>query len=97
MLNTPTTASHYETNIDCSNPNSVVDYTNDLIVFPNPASNTISLKSLLSKNALYHIISIDGRVLKSEILKNSKIDVSFLKKGVYFLDYENSKIKIIKN
>jgi len=97
LLNIPTTASDYETNIDCSNPNSVLDYKNDLIVFPNPASNTINLKGVLSKNSIYKIISIDGRVLKSEILKNSKIDVSFLKKGVYFLDYENTKIKIIKN
>jgi dienelactone hydrolase len=97
LLDTPTTASDYETNIDCSTPNSVVDYKNDLIIYPNPAYNTISLKGILNKNNLYQIISIDGKVLKSEALKTSKVDVSFLKKGVYFLDYENRKIKIIKN
>ena len=97
LLDTPTTASDYETNIDCSTPTGVVDYINDLIVYPNPSSSTITLKGVLAKNNLYQIISIDGKVLKSEVLKTSKIDVSFLKKGVYFLDYENRKIKIIKN
>ena len=97
LLDTPTTASDYETNIDCSTPTGVVDYINDLIVYPNPSSSTITLRGVLAKNNLYQIISIDGRVLKSETLKTSKIDVSFLKKGVYFLDYENRKIKIIKN
>ena len=97
LLDIPTTASDYETNIDCSTPNSVVDYKNGLIVYPNPSSSTITLKGVLAKNNLYQIISIDGKVLKSEVLKTSKIDISFLKKGVYFLDYENRKIKIIKN
>ena len=97
LLDTPTTASDYETNIDCSTPNGVVDYKNYLIFYPNPSSSTITLKGVLAKNNLYQIISIDGKVLKSEILKTSKIDVSFLKKGVYFLEYENKKMKLIKN
>ena len=96
LLDIPTTASDYETNIDCSAPTGVVDYINDLIVYPNPASGTITLRGGLAKNNIYKIISIDGKVLKSEVLKTSKIDVSFLKKGVYFLDYENKKMKLIK-
>ena len=96
LLDIPTTASDYETNIDCSTPTGVVDYINDLIVYPNPASGTITLRGGLAKNNIYKIISIDGKVLKSEVLKTSKIDVSFLKKGVYFLDYENKKMKLIK-
>jgi dienelactone hydrolase len=96
LLDIPTTASDYETNIDCSAPTGVVDYINDLIVYPNPASGTITLRGGLAKNNIYKIICIDGKVLKSEVLKTSKIDVSFLKKGVYFLDYENKKMKLIK-
>ena len=56
-----------------------------------------NLIKLLIIKTKYKIISIDGRVLKSEVLTSSKIDVSFLKKGIYFLEYENQKIKIIKN
>ena len=97
LLDIPTTASDYQTNIDCSTTNNIVDYKNVLMVYPNPASSTITLKGVLNKKNSYKIISIDGKLLKNEILNTSKIDVSFLRKGVYFLEYENRKIKIIKN
>ncbi len=97
LLDIPTTASDYGTNITCPTPTSIVDYTNDLIVYPNPAKNTITLKGILNKNNNYKIISIDGRLLKNEILNTSNIDISDLKKGIYFLEYENQKRKIIKN
>ena len=97
LLDIPTTASDYQTNINCSNPNSTFDYKNDLIIYPNPANSTITLQGVLNKNNLYRILSADGKVLKNESLKTSKIDVSYLKKGIYFLEYENQKIKIIKN
>jgi len=97
LLDIPTTASDYQTNINCSNPNSTFDYKNELIIYPNPANSTITLQGVLNKNNLYRILSADGKVLKNESLKTSKIDVSYLKKGIYFLEYENQKIKIIKN
>ena len=97
LLDIPTTASNYETNIDCSTTIGVVDYINDLIVYPNPVSSTISFKEGIIKNNIYKILSVDGKVLKSEFLTSSKIDVSFLKKGIYFLEYRNRKIKLIKH
>ena len=97
LLDIPTTASDYQTNINCSSPNNIVDYKNDLIIYPNPINSTITLKGVLNKNTNYKVISIDGKVLKNEILNISKIDVSFLKKGIYFLEYKNQKIKIVKN
>ena len=97
LLDIPTTASDYQTNINCPSPSSTFDYKNDLIIYPNPANSTITLQGVLNKNNLYRILSADGKVLKNESLKTSKIDVSYLKKGIYFLEYENQKIKIIKN
>ena len=97
LLDIPTTASYYQTNIDCSIINSTVDYNNNLIIYPNPANNTITLKGILNKNSNYKIISIDGRVIKKEILNTSNIDISYLIKGIYFLEYENQKMKLIKN
>ena len=97
LLDIPNTASDYQTNIDCSTPNNIVDYKNDLIIYPNPVNSTITLVGVLNKNNNYKVIGIDGKVLKDEILNTSRIDVSFLKKGIYFLEYENQKIKIIKN
>jgi dienelactone hydrolase len=97
LLDTPTTASDYKTNIDCSIVNGTVDYNNDLIIYPNPTNNTITLKGILNKNNNYKIISIDGKVIKKEILNTSNIDISDLKKGIYFLEHENQKMKLIKN
>ena len=97
LLDIPTTASDYQTNITCPIPTSIIDYNNNITVYPNPASNTITLQGILNKNNSYKVISIDGKVLKNEILNKSKIDISFLKKGIYFLECENQKIKIIKN
>ena len=97
LLDVPTTASDFQTNIDCSIINGTVDYNNDLMIYPNPANNTITLKGTLNKNNNYKIVSIDGRVIKKEILNTSNIDISYLKKGVYFLEYENQKMKLIKN
>ena len=97
LLDVPTTASDYQTNIDCSIINGTVDYNNDLMIYPNPANNTITLKGTLNKNNNYKIVSIDGKVIKKEILNTSNIDISYLKKGVYFLEYENQKMKLIKN
>ena len=97
LLDTPTTASSYETNISCSTPNSIIEYNNDLIIYPNPAKNTITLKGILNKNNIYKIISINGEILKKGILNDSEIDISDLKKGIYFLEYGNQKMKLIKN
>ena len=97
LLDVPTTASDYQTNIDCSIINGTIDYNNDLIIYPNPANNTITLKGVLNKNKNYKIVSIDGRVIKKEILNISNIDISYLIKGIYFLEYENQKMKLIKN
>ena len=97
LLDVPTTASDYETNINCSTLTSIVDYKNDLIIYPNPAKNTITLRVILNKKNLYQIISIDGRVIKKEVLNASEIDISYLKKGIYFLEYDNKKMKLVKN
>ena len=66
-------------------------------------SNLVDLVARLLISALFlisaynKILSVDGKVLKSEFLTSSKIDVSFLKKGIYFLEYRNRKIKLIKH
>ena len=97
LMDIPNTASDYQTNIDCNIINGTVDYNNHLIIYPNPANNTITLKGTLNKNNNYKIVSVDGKVLKKEILKTSNINISYLKKGVYFLEYKNQKMKLIKN
>jgi hypothetical protein len=131
LLDVPTTASDYITNIDCSvvspswdciNGNctdpgtgngqystltsclidscfvttSTINYTSDVLLYPNPSNNVVVLKGVPS-NSIYHIISVDGKILKSNNLSGNKIDVSDLKKGIYFLECNSQKMKLIKH
>ena len=131
LLDVPTTASDYITNIDCSAVNlswncvngncvdpgtgngqystlnsclidscfistSVINYTTYALLYPNPSSNMVVLKGVPS-NSIYHIIGMDGKILKSNNLSGNKIDVSDLKKGIYFLECNSHKIKLIKH
>ena len=97
LLDVPNTASEYQTNINCPAPNSIVDYKNDLIIYPNPANSTVALKGVLNKSNLYRVLSSDGKIIKEGVLNTLEIDITYLKKGIYFLEYENEKTKIIKN
>ena len=57
---------------------------NDISIYPNPVQNTLYLKTLNSEIDHLEIYSMSGRNIISTAFNNS-IDVSFLKKGTYFL------------
>ena len=80
----------------CSVTTNTVNYTTDIFLYPNPSNSMVVLKGA-PNNSPYNIISVDGKLLKSSILNGNKIDISDLKKGIYFLEYENQKMKLIKN
>lgn len=66
-------------------------------VFPNPVNQTLYFNgNLVGK--LIKIYSIEGKLMKEQILRNSSIDVSELKPGIYFLKDEEklSPLKFIK-
>ena len=71
----------------------------DYKIYPNPTSNTINIQGDISdlKVIIYDIL---GKVLMQDEAQES-IDISFLKKGTYFLFLTNNSInsthKIIKN
>lgn len=72
----------------------------ELVVFPNPSSNFIYLKlPESSKGINYTIYDTNGKLMLREeitVVKNG-IDISKLKKGVYFLKSENGeRTKIVK-
>ena len=97
LLDTPITASGYETNIICKTTTSINNYNTDIVIYPNPSNNTIILKGVLSENKPYAIIGVNGKILKTEILNSYEIDISYLKTGVYILEYNNQKFKIVKS
>jgi hypothetical protein len=71
----------------------------DIRIYPNPTENTLFLDDDSFTSFLeYRILDINGRILKNGQLRSKEIDVSFLPKGVYyiqFIDYNLVK-KFIK-
>lgn len=58
-------------------------------ISPNPARNSISINSVL-KEATLRIIDNRGQEVKRTIWKSgNKVDVSFLKPGIYFIELSN--------
>lgn len=66
-------------------------------IAPNPVSDILSVNIPLKGKNTYKIIDINGRILLSGELNDSKINVSLLNRGSYFLDIEGiSSFKFIK-
>ncbi|MEO1516750.1 MAG: T9SS type A sorting domain-containing protein [Bacteroidota bacterium] len=59
----------------------------DMVVFPNPAMTSFSIRADgLNPESTLSIISLDGRILRQQILGDGRdIDVSLLAKGAYVL------------
>lgn len=64
----------------------------DLSLFPNPASSTLTISAPNNQNLSYVLIDLNGRkVLFGEFSNKILLDVSELNKGMYFLRIENIK------
>ena len=73
----------------------------EIKIFPNPTTDIITITSANDRIAKIEIFSITGQIIKSEHNPNSKIDVSDIAKGIYFLKiYSDEKVitkQFIKN
>ena len=56
---------------------------NEIIIYPNPANNTISVN--LKNNSTFNILDLTGRLVIASKVENNTIDISNLNKGVYIL------------
>lgn len=66
-------------------------------IYPNPAKNKIKISGL-KKISNYTITNMLGAELSNGKIQNqNSIDISNLKKGIYFIEIENKVIKFIKN
>lgn len=63
---------------------SEVSKKNSINIYPNPAVDFLSLTKISDK-ATYKIYSEVGQLVSTGIVKNKKIDVSSLAKGVYVI------------
>ena len=77
----------------CVLPTSIEDYSNDqrLDIFPNPTNSKVNFNSKLT-GRLNNILG-DEVLLFNEVFE---IDISDMRKGIYFLKTKESTIKIIK-
>jgi hypothetical protein len=82
---------------------SVDDFSNiENHIYPNPSSNIIRVSDTYN-NQKFEIISLTGQIVKRGVISTSKINVSTLKSGIYFLKFIdiNSKqthiVKFIKD
>ena len=69
----------------------------DIKVFPNPASELISVNMEFTNDVAYEIRSINGKLIKEGVLSNSdkSIDVSGLAPQVYFLKIDDMALKFV--
>ena len=70
---------------------------NEIKVFPNPASELISVNMEFTNDVAYEIRSINGKLIKEGVLSNSdkSIDVSGLAPQVYFLKIDDMALKFV--
>jgi sugar lactone lactonase YvrE len=69
----------------------------EFIIYPNPATNIISIKNL-ETNTPFVIYNIRGqKVLNGNLSTENQINVSGLKTGVYILNSGTSNFRFIKN
>lgn len=65
-------------------------------VFPNPATDYISISNMTALNTPYFITDITGKIIVSGLTSSAVINIKYLDKGMYFLVTDNFKAKFIK-
>ncbi len=70
-------------------------FSNDFNIFPNPTQKTLHFSTNIPFHKIY-IYDATGKLVAFQKIKNSKIDVTNLAIGIYYIKTENPKIKTIK-
>lgn len=68
---------------------------NELILFPNPAVDFIYFNSVFS-NISFQILNFEGREIKNGQLNDTRLDISNLNKGIYFIRIKKQGIVFLK-
>ncbi len=69
----------------------------EFAIFPNPASDYITITDLQGENLAYKIFNSVGQNIVSDLLNSDgKIDVQDLKEGVYLIYLKNDKVNLSK-
>ncbi|MFB6320593.1 RICIN domain-containing protein [Saccharicrinis sp. FJH54] len=79
--------------------NKVVYTADDLVLFPMPADDVVNLSYPAGQGNAAVTVSVyemNGKLVKSDLLKNDKLMVSDLPSGIYMLKYRNNKTTLVK-
>ncbi len=89
----------YNTCADCSGSNDIFELSLDFKIYPNPATNSITIKNAPESYAYSIYNSIGSLMIKG--YDGSQIDISSLENGIYFvvINSDNSKTQasFVKN
>ncbi|UKB80236.1 leucine-rich repeat domain-containing protein [Chryseobacterium sp. MEBOG07] len=93
----PYTAIYVESATECNSLLATGETTTkkQFSIYPNPVKNSIHIVSD-SAFKRYEIVSLEGKIIKSGDIQNSKIDTSLLIKGTYFLKLYDGKNYVTK-
>lgn len=73
---------------------------NDMLLFPNPASNELYLKGTIDEASKIRILDINGRLLKSQLLSPfdgvTNLDISGLSSGIILVVWQTSRGNAVK-
>ncbi len=74
----------------------VDDLKNEVSLYPNPTTNFIEIKGIVSEETTIHLIDALGRSIRSEQLRRDEpLDVSYLPNGTYFIEFRTNGQKAI--
>ncbi len=88
---------NFSINQNAINYNKLIFHSNELNIYPNPATNEIFIDNFSDlKNFEYSILNQAGQTLSKGKILSNKIDISNLANGVYYLKIEGKVYKICK-
>ena len=68
----------------------------DIRIFPNPATNEITIENAPREAFQYKIINPEGKILQAGTLNSNKLSISGLKPGVYYLSIKGVMTLLIR-
>lgn len=71
---------------------------NGLHIYPNPAQNKIKLEGITDVISKLQILDVNGKIIKTELLKDNSIDISNFSQGQYFItiEFKNKNTSILR-
>lgn len=69
---------------------------NELMLYPNPTTNTLYFSSKEFAGAKVAVINMHGQIVINTVLSNNNVDVSMLKTGVYTINITRGNKTIVK-